>query len=116
MNEDGTHKNPATRRQISLVGCVYGLLAVAQAADLHSTSLGLGEGRIELNPLAQALADWVSPLATVIAIKAVAALLLSSLICVWVRREDGGDYFHHVLIVGVFPLVITSQVVWSNYQ
>lgn len=116
MNETNTTKQHITKRQIAVVAGVYGLLAFAQIVDLHSTARGLAAGRIELNPIASASSTLLSPLASVIAIKAAAAVLMAMLLRVWAKRSDAADFFPHVVVAGALPLVATSLAIWSNYQ
>lgn len=116
MSKTNTTELHATKRQIAVAAGVYGLLALAQIADLHSTASGLAAGRIELNPVASASSAWMSPLASVIAIKVVAAALMAMLLRVWAKRSDASDFFPHVVMAGALPLVATSLAVWSNYQ
>jgi hypothetical protein len=116
MNETNSTKQHITKRQIAVVVGVYGLLGLAQILDLHSTALGLASGRIELNPIASASSAWLSPLASVIAIKLAAASLMAMLFRVWVKRSDARDFFPHVVMAGALPLVATSLAVWRNYQ
>ena len=116
MIETNTSTSVATKRQIVVVAGVYVLLAVVQIVDLHSTAIGLGAGRIELNPIARKFSAWVSPLVTVVAAKFLAAAFMTVLLRVWVKREDASDFFPHVVIAGALPLVATGLAVWSNYQ
>jgi len=116
MSKTNTTATYATKRQIAVAAGVYSLLALIQIFDLHSTAIGLAVGRIELNPFASAFSAWMSPLASVVTIKVVAAALMATLLRVWAKRSDASDFFPHVVTAGVIPLVATSLAVWSNYQ
>ncbi len=115
MKATQPERRQLTGAQKASVYVVYALLGLAQIADLHSTALGLNNGRVELNPFAEIVSHALPPLAAIALLKAIAAMLFIALLRTWASREDAADFHPHVFVVGCICLIATAITTWSNY-
>ncbi len=115
MNAPHAENSRLNKAQRASVLAVYVLLALSQVADLHSTSIGLKSGRVELNPLALLASSVFPPFASVVLLKIVAGALFAALLRTWLARDDAAYFYPHVLTAGLIPLIATVLITWRNY-